>query len=70
MARESGADRLSLPGACRASFHLLLCGRPIDRDARQLVAVRRCYASTAAVHHLTYDARPRPLHDIDGQTVA
>ena len=57
IARDDGAcwlgEALAAPG-----FHLLLRGRPNDRDARQLVAVRRCYASRLTVHHLTCDARP------------
>jgi len=57
IARDEGVcwlgEALAAPG-----FHLLLCGRLSDWDARQLVAVRRCYASRLTVYHLTCDARP------------
>jgi hypothetical protein len=48
-------------------FHLLLCGRPDAWDAGQLTAVRGRYREALAVHHLTREAAPGALHDIDGQ---
>jgi hypothetical protein len=51
-------------------FHLLLCGRPDDWDANQLVAMRNRHLDTLAVHHLTHDPAPGALHDVDGQAFA
>jgi hypothetical protein len=51
-------------------FHLLLCGRPDAWDAGQLTAVRARYREVLAVHHLTREAAPGALHDIDGQAFA
>jgi 2-polyprenyl-6-methoxyphenol hydroxylase-like FAD-dependent oxidoreductase len=51
-------------------FHLLLCGRPDDWDANQLVAMRNRHPDTLAVHHLTHDPAPGALHDVDGQAFA
>ena len=48
-------------------FHLLLCGRPDAWDARQLTAVGTRYRDLLAVHHLTPEATPGALHDVDGQ---
>jgi 2-polyprenyl-6-methoxyphenol hydroxylase-like FAD-dependent oxidoreductase len=49
------------------SFHLLLCGGPGDWDAGQLAAVRGRYREVLAVHHLTREAAPGVLNDVDGQ---
>jgi hypothetical protein len=49
------------------SFHLLLCGHPGDWDAGQLTAVRGRYRDILTVHHLTREAAPGTLHDIDGK---
>jgi hypothetical protein len=48
-------------------FHLLLCGRPDAWDAGQLTAVRARYRDLLAVHHLTPEAAPGALHDVDGR---
>jgi 2-polyprenyl-6-methoxyphenol hydroxylase-like FAD-dependent oxidoreductase len=48
-------------------FHLLLCGRPGDWDAGLLTAVRTRYRDALAVHHLTREAAPGVLHDVDGR---
>jgi 2-polyprenyl-6-methoxyphenol hydroxylase-like FAD-dependent oxidoreductase len=50
-------------------FHLLLCGPVGGWNASQLSAVRRRYRDTLAVHHLTQDAAPGALHDVDGQAL-
>jgi 2-polyprenyl-6-methoxyphenol hydroxylase-like FAD-dependent oxidoreductase len=49
------------------SFHLLLCGHPGDWDAGQVTAVRGRYRDILTVHHLTREAAPGTLHDIDGK---
>jgi 2-polyprenyl-6-methoxyphenol hydroxylase-like FAD-dependent oxidoreductase len=49
------------------SFHLLLCGRLGDWHAGQLAAVRGRHREVLAVHHLTREAAPGGLHDVDGQ---
>jgi hypothetical protein len=51
-------------------FHLLLCGPPDAWDADQLTAVRARYRDVLAVLHLTRDATPDALHDLDGQAFA
>jgi hypothetical protein len=43
----------------------VLCGRR-DWDASQLTAVGGRYAGMLAVHHLTHEALPDALHDVDG----
>jgi 2-polyprenyl-6-methoxyphenol hydroxylase-like FAD-dependent oxidoreductase len=48
-------------------FHLLLCGNPGDWDTGELTAVRGRYREVLAVHHLTREAAPGGLHDVDGQ---
>src|SRR6266487_629831 len=51
-------------------LHLLLCGRPGGWDASQLAAMRGRYPGALAVHHLTRQATPGALHDVDGQALA
>ena len=51
-------------------FHLLLCGPLGDWHASQLTALRHRYPDTLAVHHLTREATPGALHDLDGQALA
>jgi 2-polyprenyl-6-methoxyphenol hydroxylase-like FAD-dependent oxidoreductase len=51
-------------------FHLLLCGNPGDWDAGQPTAVSARYREVLAVHHLTREAAPGALHDVDGQAFA
>jgi 2-polyprenyl-6-methoxyphenol hydroxylase-like FAD-dependent oxidoreductase len=58
-------EALAAPG-----FHLLLCGPPGDRHASQLTALRHRYPDTLAVHHLTREATPGALEDLDGQVSA
>jgi 2-polyprenyl-6-methoxyphenol hydroxylase-like FAD-dependent oxidoreductase len=58
-------EALAQPG-----FHLLLCGHPGDWDPRPLAAVRARCTGTLAVHHLSREAAPGALHDIDGQAFA
>jgi 2-polyprenyl-6-methoxyphenol hydroxylase-like FAD-dependent oxidoreductase len=58
-------EALATPG-----FHLLLCGPPDAWDADQLTAVRARYRDVPAVPHLTRDATPDALHDLDGQAFA
>jgi 2-polyprenyl-6-methoxyphenol hydroxylase-like FAD-dependent oxidoreductase len=50
-------------------FHLLLCGRTDGWDATRLTAVRGRHPDTLALHHLTRDAVPGALHDVDGQAL-
>jgi 2-polyprenyl-6-methoxyphenol hydroxylase-like FAD-dependent oxidoreductase len=52
------------------SFHLLLCGPPGDWRVSQLTALRHRYPDTLAVHHLTREATPGALHDLDGNMFA
>ncbi|MDF2745048.1 MAG: NAD(P)-binding protein [Actinomycetia bacterium] len=52
------------------SFHLLLCGPPGDWHLSQLTALRHRYPETLAVHHLTREATPGALHDLDGNLFA
>ncbi|HEV8653245.1 MAG TPA: FAD-dependent monooxygenase [Actinomycetes bacterium] len=49
------------------SFHLLLCGPPGSWNTSRLTAVRERHANLLAVHHLTREAAPGALHDLDGQ---
>ena len=58
-------EALAEPG-----FHLLLCGRPGDWDARRVATVSGRHAGTLAVHHLTREAARGALHDLDGQAFA
>ena len=58
-------EALAAPG-----FHLLLCGLPGDWHPSQLAALRHRYPDTLAVHHLTREAAPGALHDLDGQVFA
>ncbi|HEU4398560.1 MAG TPA: FAD-dependent monooxygenase [Actinomycetota bacterium] len=51
-------------------FHLLLCGLTDGWDAHQVATVRSRYPDTLAVHHLTRDAVPGALHDVDGQALS
>jgi 2-polyprenyl-6-methoxyphenol hydroxylase-like FAD-dependent oxidoreductase len=51
-------------------FHLLLCSRLDDWDASQLAAMRSRHPDTLAVHHLSREAVPGALHDVDGQAFA
>jgi 2-polyprenyl-6-methoxyphenol hydroxylase-like FAD-dependent oxidoreductase len=51
-------------------FHLLLCGHPGDWDAGRPTAVGARYREVLAVHHLTHEAAPGALHDVDGQAFA
>jgi FAD binding domain len=51
-------------------FHLLLCGRPGGWDAGQLAAVRERFAGMLTLHHLTREAAPGALHDVDGEAFA
>jgi FAD binding domain len=48
-------------------FHLLLCGGLGDWDAGQLTAVGARHREVLTVHHLTHEAAPGALHDVDGQ---
>jgi hypothetical protein len=58
-------EALAAPG-----FHLLLCGPPGDWHPSQLTALRHRYPDTLAVHHLTREATPGALHDLNGQAFA
>jgi hypothetical protein len=51
-------------------FHLLLCGRPGDWDARQLSVLRSRHPGMVAVDHLTREAAPGALQDVDGHALA
>jgi 2-polyprenyl-6-methoxyphenol hydroxylase-like FAD-dependent oxidoreductase len=51
-------------------FHLLLCGRPGDWDAGRLAALRDRHPGVLAVHHLTREAAPGALRDVEGQALA
>jgi 2-polyprenyl-6-methoxyphenol hydroxylase-like FAD-dependent oxidoreductase len=55
-------EDLAAPG-----LHLLLCGPAGSWAASQLAAVRSRYPDTLTVHHLTREAAPGALHDVDGQ---
>jgi 2-polyprenyl-6-methoxyphenol hydroxylase-like FAD-dependent oxidoreductase len=58
-------EALAAPG-----FHLLLCGPPGDWHVSQLTTLRHRYPDTLAVQHLTPEATPGALHDLDGQVFA
>jgi 2-polyprenyl-6-methoxyphenol hydroxylase-like FAD-dependent oxidoreductase len=58
-------EALAAPG-----FHLLLCGPVGEWHPSQLSALRHRYPDTLAVHHLTREATPGTLHDLDGQVFA
>jgi hypothetical protein len=49
------------------TFHLLLCGSPVDWDNDQLAALRDRYAGLLTIHHVAREAASGVLHDIDGQ---
>jgi FAD binding domain len=51
-------------------FHLLLCGRAGDWHPSQLSALHRRYPDMLAVRHLTREATPGALQDLDGQVFA
>jgi aromatic ring hydroxylase-like protein/FAD binding domain-containing protein len=51
-------------------FHLLLCGAVGDWDPSQLAALGSRHPDLLAVHHLTREAVPGALHDVDGQVLA
>jgi 2-polyprenyl-6-methoxyphenol hydroxylase-like FAD-dependent oxidoreductase len=51
-------------------FHLLLCGPVGSWDASQLTVLRDGYVDILAVHHLTREATPGALHDLDGHVYA
>jgi 2-polyprenyl-6-methoxyphenol hydroxylase-like FAD-dependent oxidoreductase len=51
-------------------FHLLLCGNPGDWEAGQPTAIGARYREVLAVHHLSGEAAPGALHDVDGQAFA
>jgi 2-polyprenyl-6-methoxyphenol hydroxylase-like FAD-dependent oxidoreductase len=51
-------------------FHLLLCGPPGDWHPSQLTTLRHRYPDTLTVHHLTREATPGALHDLDGNLFA
>jgi 2-polyprenyl-6-methoxyphenol hydroxylase-like FAD-dependent oxidoreductase len=52
------------------TFHLLLCGSPVDWDGNQVAALQDRYAGLVAVHRLAREAVPGVLHDVDGQAFA
>jgi 2-polyprenyl-6-methoxyphenol hydroxylase-like FAD-dependent oxidoreductase len=51
-------------------FQLLLCGPPGDWHPSQLTTLRHRYPDTLTVHHLTREATPGSLHDLEGQGFA
>jgi 2-polyprenyl-6-methoxyphenol hydroxylase-like FAD-dependent oxidoreductase len=53
------------------TFHLLLCGSPVDDwNANQVAALQDRYAGLVAIHRLFREAAPAVLHDVDGQAFA
>jgi 2-polyprenyl-6-methoxyphenol hydroxylase-like FAD-dependent oxidoreductase len=58
-------EALAAPG-----FHLLLCGPAGDWHPSQLTALRHRYPDTLTVRHLTREATPAALEDLDGQVLA
>jgi 2-polyprenyl-6-methoxyphenol hydroxylase-like FAD-dependent oxidoreductase len=52
------------------TYHLLLCGSPLDWDGNQVAALRDRYAGPVAFHRLAREAAPGVLHDVDGQAFA
>jgi 2-polyprenyl-6-methoxyphenol hydroxylase-like FAD-dependent oxidoreductase len=52
------------------TYHLLLCGSPVDWDANQVAALQDRYAGLVAIHRLSREAAPGVLHDVDGQASA
>jgi 2-polyprenyl-6-methoxyphenol hydroxylase-like FAD-dependent oxidoreductase len=51
-------------------FHLLLCGPVGDWHPSQLAALRHRHPDILAIHHLTREATPGALHDLDGRAFA
>jgi hypothetical protein len=49
-------------------LHLLLCGPVGSWNASQLTVLREGHADMLDVHHLTREATPGALQDLDGQT--
>jgi 2-polyprenyl-6-methoxyphenol hydroxylase-like FAD-dependent oxidoreductase len=52
------------------TYHLLLCGSPLDWDGNQVAALQDRYAGLVAVHHLAREAAPGVLHDVHRQAFA
>jgi 2-polyprenyl-6-methoxyphenol hydroxylase-like FAD-dependent oxidoreductase len=52
------------------TFHLLLCGSPVDWNRNRVAALQDRYAGLVAIHHLAREAAPGVLHDVDGQAFA
>jgi 2-polyprenyl-6-methoxyphenol hydroxylase-like FAD-dependent oxidoreductase len=67
---REGQERWLGEALAAPSFHLLLCGPPVDWHPSQLTALRHRYPDTLAVHHLAREATPGALHDFDGQAFA
>src|SRR4029450_2232691 len=52
------------------TFHLLLCGSPVDWDNNQLAALQDRYPGLVPIHPLAREAAARVLHDVEGQAFA
>jgi 2-polyprenyl-6-methoxyphenol hydroxylase-like FAD-dependent oxidoreductase len=52
------------------TYHLLLCGSPIDWDRNHLEALQDRYAGLVSIHRLAREAAPAFLHDVDGEAFA
>jgi Aromatic-ring hydroxylase, C-terminal len=52
------------------TYHLLLCGSPVDWDRNQVAALQDRYADLVAIHRLAREAAPAVLHDVDGHAFA
>jgi hypothetical protein len=52
------------------TYHLLLCGSPVDWDRNQVAALQDPYSGLVAIHRLARDAAPAVLHDVDGHAFA
>jgi 2-polyprenyl-6-methoxyphenol hydroxylase-like FAD-dependent oxidoreductase len=52
------------------TFHLLLCGSPVDWDYNQLAALQDRYAGLLMIHHLAREPASGVLHDVQGKAFA
>jgi 2-polyprenyl-6-methoxyphenol hydroxylase-like FAD-dependent oxidoreductase len=52
------------------TYHLLLCGSPVDWDRNQVAALQDHYGGLVAIHRLAGEAAPGVLHDVDAQAFA
>ena len=67
---HNGQETSLQEAAATPTFHLLLCGSPVNWDDDQVAALCVRYAGLMSVHRLDREAAPGVLHDVDGQAFA